>query len=177
MGWPLTLDPRAWDSVQQMVVGAVAVILLLVLLAVVRGRRRRAEARAAQWSTEGGEIRDSRRLRRALEETLIAYRKSHPLFYQFLTTFQEEHALDDLFEHEEVDAAFARLTFHRDRQETARSRSTLHLDTASAGKGDREIRAAMVTILRALYLKPEFRRELTSQAVQELDTLLDSLTQ
>lgn len=176
----MTLDPRAWDVMQQSIGGLLAIILLLVLLALLRGRRRRAEARSMEGSRYAAvrEIKDPQRLRKELRQTLDAYRQSHPLFCEILKAFQEKRSLDDLFENDEVEVAFGKLTFYKDQKERRvkeRSVASLLLEKDDPGRG-RDIKAAMVTILRALYLNPQFRRELSPAVEANLDRLLDSLT-
>lgn len=161
----------------RIIAGGAIVIVLLLLLAVLRTRRRRvASAEHASRYAATREIKDVKLLAKDLEETLGVYRKSHPLFYQLVKSHQEKHSIDDLFENEEVEIAFGKLAFHKDRKKKMKGRETA-LGLENVLTEDRETRAAMVTILRALYSDPGFRDQLTPAGESQFDRLLDSLTE
>lgn len=165
------------DPKYQIIAAAGIVLVLLLLLAVLRTHRRRvASAEQASRYAATREIKDVKLLAKDLEETLSVYRKSHPLFYQFVKSYQEKHSIDDLFENEEVEIAFGKLAFHKDRKKKMKGRETA-LGLENVLDEDRVTRAAMITILRALYSDPGFRGRLTPADEAQFDRLLDSLTE
>jgi chromosome segregation and condensation protein ScpB len=164
------------DPGNQMIVAAVAAVLLLVVLWLVLSRRRqhaertRADERA-EWQPKRSE----------LEDILESYRLSHPAFYGLLKTVQEKHSLDELSEkNKEFAGAVAKLRLiHAARRASRSSKASsalLRLDAERGTNSSREVRAAMITIIRILYASPETRSTLESTGEIELDRVVESLT-
>ncbi len=116
---------------------------------------------------------------KVLRETLSAYRETHPDFYRVLRIFQKKRLLDDLVESDDVALAFAKLRTHKRSKEARRKKSSSSLlITPATGihRSGKEVSAAMITILRALNLDPEMRKELPEDVEGDLDRALDTLT-
>lgn len=117
----------------------------------------------------------------SVEATFAAYRDSHPSFYRILSSLKGGDELSQLLERGDVRAAVRLLETRRPaqrKQEARRSkeRGMLDLGTSDDSSADRTVQAAMLTIIRAVYLDDDLRRSLPEGADSELDRLLESLT-
>lgn len=117
----------------------------------------------------------------SLEVTFAAYRDSHPSFYRILSSLRGGDELNQLLERGDVRAAFGLLETRRPAQGQQASRrgnqrGMLDLGTTDDSSVDRTVQAAMLTIIRAVYLDDNLRRSLPEGAHSELDRLLESLT-
>jgi len=159
MEWPLDIEPAL-----QVLVG-LGLLLLLAGLGIWLWRRRR---KVMPHQLE-------------LQETVTAYRYRNPAFYRMMRQFWERGLDEALLERPDVEAALRLLSTLRERRRDEVRRkdlgsSLLQLESKESKSEARQIQAAILTILRTIYLDPDLRRILPAEAESELDRLLDSLT-
>ena len=137
------------------------VVLGLAGLLILRRRRRR---KSHFWGKEQ-------------TGALEALRASHPEFFRIMADLQQRRRPDEVFRHQEAQAAFNKILAHQARRQSSAKKggSLLDLAPAEAGHGRRTLDAAVLTILRTLYLDPELKKVLTPEAEEELDHYLDAL--
>lgn len=161
MEWPVNM------SLELLILLAVAILLIFAaVLALVFSRRKRRKVTAAT----------------SVEATFAAYRESHPSFYRILSSLKGGKELNQLLERGDVRAAVRLLETRRASQvdkEGSRGNERGLLDLNARGGDvslDRTVQAAMLTIIRAVYLDEDLRQSLPKGADSELDRLLESLT-
>ncbi len=118
-----------------------------------------------------------RRPRVDLGIDLDVYRKRNPCFFKVLSAVQEQGLVEQLKERGDVRAAL-RLLATRDAERRSREkdrRSTL-FDLPGQPEQARRQDAAVMTILRAVYMDEVLCHALPSEVVGEVDRYLDSLT-
>ena len=109
---------------------------------------------------------------------LEMFRYDSPCFYRIVNFIQEKKEANRLIRHDDVQSALQILEKkgeERAEKPTDSKSSLLNLST-SPKTLDREIRAAMTTILRVVYYDEELRRNLPADLEQEMDQYLDHLT-
>lgn len=106
-----------------------------------------------------------------------ALRSSHPEFFRIMKDIQQHRRPDEVFRHQDALAAFEKILAHQARRKSSGKKGAALLDLApaEAGHGRRTVDAAVLTILRTLYLDPDLQKALTPEAEQELDHYLDAL--
>jgi len=179
MEWALkfgdVLDWLRSSPMNQAIVGVGVILLLLVVILLVR--RRRSRARKAAAAVVGGPIG---RVGGPTEQVLELYRESHPAFYRIVDEYRRQQGLDQFLNEPDFASAFQRLKSLKsktDRQKRDKRVSALQISAAGERENvNKETRAAMLTILRVLYLNRSPETTLTPQADAELDRLLESLT-
>ncbi len=155
--------------IRQPLYQAAGAILVGLMLLVWLWRRRRPKPvpRAAPERPDG------------LWRIVSAYKESHPSFFFILDSFQANHPIDQLCRNREVMDAFQRLDRLRGASKPSaapdKRTSSLHL-IPPPRTDSRAPQAAMATILRSIFRDADYTRELPSQAHEELDRFLDSLT-
>jgi hypothetical protein len=170
-------DIRQWlqNPSNQMIVAAAAILLLVAIWLLVRRRRRGAAERTRRLKSVDQPLK-----RADLKDVLESYRLSHPAFYDLVNKVQQHHSLNDLSENNEFAGATAKLRLiqavRRGSGSSSAKAGVLRLDAERGKDSSREVRAAMVTILRILYASPEIRATLESTGEGELDRLVESLT-
>jgi hypothetical protein len=162
------------SPVNQVIVGGTAIILLLVILVLVR---RRGSRKVKVGSQAAARIQASKN---DLRDVFEAYRETQPAFHSVMTQIQTSRPLDDFMANNEFAGAIAKLRLWQAVRVGARPArptgvSPLTIQPTSP-KGNPEVRAAMLTILRILYASPEIGERLAPATEAEMDKLLDSLT-
>jgi hypothetical protein len=157
--------------------GALVVLLAAVLILLLRRRARGDRTPPA----ERRELAEADPRVKDLTATLEGYRHSHPVFYRVMQTLRESQGLDRLVMEAEVADATACLRRHRatvapEPRGKASGRALLHLSAPGDRQAQREIRSAMLTILRVVYASDNYRAALAASSDSEVDRLLDSLT-
>lgn len=115
-----------------------------------------------------------------LKATIAAYKANNPHFYRIMEPFLEGKQGADLLKRGDIRAALKLLSAKvpRARSPLEGRGTVLHLaDSGSEGKPDPRTQAAMLTILRAVYLDAQLYRLLPPGVNDELDHLLDTLTE
>ena len=178
MEWPVKFgDVLEWlrsSPINQAIVVGAVVLLLVVVILLIRSRKSRVSRKPV---TQGGlgRLLDSR-----TQEVLELYRESHPAFYRIVDEYRQHQVLDQLLTDPDFAAAFDRLKMLKSKAERqSRDKRVSALLITAAGDREnvnKETRAAMLTILRVLYLNRDATTGLTPQADADLDRLLESLT-
>jgi hypothetical protein len=176
MEWPVKVgDVLEWlrsSPINQAIVVGGVVLLLVVVILLIRSRKARARKRPV--------VEALGRLDGRTQEVLELYRVSHPAFYRIVDEYRQQQVLDHLLTDPDFAAAFEKLkTLKSKAERQSRDKRVSALQITAAGDREsvsRETRAAMLTILRVLYLNRDFTTELTPQADADLDRLLESLT-
>jgi len=177
MEWPVKLEDvlewlRSSPINQAIVIGGV-VLLLLVVILLIRSRRSRHKGPVARGALG--------RLDGRTQEVLELYRESHPAFYRIVEEYRQHQVLDQLLLTDpDFAAAFEKLKKLKSKAERqTRDKRVSALQISAAGDREsvnKETRAAMLTILRVLYLNRDAGTAVTPQADADLDRLLESLT-
>lgn len=143
---------------------ALAGVAVLVLAGVLIWRWRHHRREGHSWGKEES-------------DALEALRASHPEFFRIMTDIRQRRRPGQVFRHDEAQAAFDKILAHQARRASSGKKggSLLDLAPAEADHGRRTLDAAVLTILRTLYLDPELKKALTPEAEQELDHYLDAL--
>jgi hypothetical protein len=145
-------------------IGVAAAAVLLIALLLIAGLR---------WLPRRARF-DSVNPRKAVRQTLKAYKQSHPSFYEIIRACEKNRIIDQMMENEEVAHAFSVL--YRTRHNQGKKKKAITNSVLNLGSPRRQIEASMVTIVRNLYLHADFRSCLTPQTDDELDRLLEALT-
>lgn len=107
---------------------------------------------------------------------LESFRSKNPCFHSVMKAVQERGLEDVLGRRGDVRAAFKLLgeqsLLEQARKKKDRRASLLDVPVPT----DRRIDAAIMTVLRAVYMDEGTRRALTAEALAEMDQFLDSLT-
>lgn len=118
-----------------------------------------------------------RRPRAELGIDLDAYRKQNPCFFKVITAVREQGLVDQLKERGDVRAALKLLaTRDAERRSRQKDRRSSLLDLPGQPAKTRHQDAAVMTILRAVYMDEVLCHALPSEVVGEVDRYLDSLT-
>lgn len=110
-----------------------------------------------------------------VDPTVAAFRVTHPAFYRIMRSFQRNHDLAEILSQGEVRDSF-RLLQLRTEGGSPVAGSPLGLNDPAAAVNDERLQAAMLTILRGIYMEERFTAGLEPEAHKELDRMLDSLT-
>lgn len=150
----------------------IAAGLLLLILLIVLVAKRRQRTKRVRGGSPGAEAD-----RRDPRLVLARYRTSHPAFYRIMTAFQENHSMDRLLEGEEAKKAFARLSKIPTvpKKKGGGRTAVLSLSESEGSKSPPELEAAMLTLVRSIYMNPEYRNTLPGDSDRELDRFLDNL--
>lgn len=107
---------------------------------------------------------------------LDAYRNQNPCFFKVVMAVSEQGLVDQLKERGDVRAALKLLaTRDAERRSRQKDRRSSMLDLPGQ-QGDNRREAAVMTILRAVYMDEVICHALPSDVVGEVDRYLDSLT-
>ena len=108
------------------------------------------------------------------DPTIAAFRNSHESFYRILQIFQQRHDLAEILSERDVRDAYKLLRLKNNRPET-RADSPLQLQDPSREISEERLQAAMLTILRAIYMDERLVADLDPSAHEELDRLLEGI--
>jgi hypothetical protein len=151
MGWPLELD-----QILVIAVGAGVILLLVSVVLLVRRRRRRAPVTGFGFD-------------------LATYQGRNPGFVHALQAIADRGLLEELSRRGDVRAALRLLKERGGAQRPRkRDRRTSLLDRPPPV--DQRVDAAILTILRAVYMDEGLRRAVPGEAQREIDRYLDGLT-
>ena len=112
-----------------------------------------------------------------VDPTVGRFRTSHPAFYRIMRSFQRHYDLAEILSRGEVRDAFRLLQRHADGgQSPPAAGNTLRLNGLTGKLSDERVQAAMLTILRSIYMDERFVAQLDPEVHRELDQLLDTLS-